>query len=88
MVFLLTLNFRYKDSPGNALKCSFEGTLKDLLVYTKPKGVKKIYYQQLSIPVFEFENKRAFKVRLKQLMIQLGLFRSLISDTSVFEHCS
>lgn len=51
----------YKDSPGNALRCTFEGTLKDLLVYSKPKGIKKIYYQQLSIPVFEFENKRAFK---------------------------
>ncbi|KAG8317461.1 positive regulation of DNA demethylation [Homalodisca vitripennis] len=51
----------YKDSPGNALRCTFEGTLKDLLVFSKPKGVKKIYYQQLSIPVFEFENKRTFK---------------------------
>ncbi|XP_054282413.1 ubiquitin carboxyl-terminal hydrolase 7-like isoform X2 [Macrosteles quadrilineatus] len=51
----------YKDGPGNALRCNFEGTLKDLLVYSKPKGVKKIYYQQLSIPVFEFENKRTFK---------------------------
>jgi len=51
----------YKDGPGNALRCNFEGTLKDLLVYSKPKGIKKIYYQTLSIPVFEFENKRTFK---------------------------
>lgn len=51
----------YKDSPGNPLKCTFEGTLKDLLVYSKPKVPKKIFYQQLSIRVNELENKKQFK---------------------------
>lgn len=53
---------RYKDSPGHPLRCTFDGTLKDLLVCPKPKGIKKIFYQQLSIPVNELENKRPFKV--------------------------
>ncbi|XP_022916946.1 ubiquitin carboxyl-terminal hydrolase 7 isoform X1 [Onthophagus taurus] len=51
----------YKDSPGNALRCTFEGTLKDLLVFTKPKMPKKIFYQQLSIRVNELETKKQFK---------------------------
>lgn len=51
----------YKDSPGHPLRCTFDGTLKDLLVCPKPKGIKKIFYQQLSIPVNELENKRPFK---------------------------
>ncbi|XP_075231892.1 ubiquitin-specific protease 7 isoform X3 [Lycorma delicatula] len=51
----------YKDSPGHPLRCTYEGTVKDLLVYTKPKGIKKIYYQQLSIPINELENKKLFK---------------------------
>ncbi|XP_049818632.1 ubiquitin carboxyl-terminal hydrolase 7 isoform X1 [Aethina tumida] len=51
----------YKDSPGHPLRCTFEGTLKDLLVFTKPKIPKKIFYQQLSIRVNELENKKQFK---------------------------
>ncbi|CAH1982094.1 unnamed protein product [Acanthoscelides obtectus] len=51
----------YKDSPGHALRCTFEGTLKDLLVFAKPKVPKKIFYQQLSIRVNELENKKQFK---------------------------
>ncbi|KAL0278652.1 UNVERIFIED_CONTAM: hypothetical protein PYX00_000410 [Menopon gallinae] len=51
----------FKDSPGHALKCNFEGTLKELLVYLKPKAPKKIYYQHLSIPIDELENKKQFK---------------------------
>ncbi|XP_039289930.1 ubiquitin carboxyl-terminal hydrolase 7 isoform X2 [Nilaparvata lugens] len=51
----------YKDCPGNALKCNYEGTLKELLLYSKSKGVKKVYYQQLSISISELENKRLFK---------------------------
>ncbi|XP_018335217.1 ubiquitin carboxyl-terminal hydrolase 7 isoform X2 [Agrilus planipennis] len=51
----------YKDSPGHPLRCTFEGTLKDLLVFTKPKTPKKIFYQQLSIRVNELENKKQFK---------------------------
>lgn len=51
----------YKDSPGHPLRCTFEGTLKDLLVYCKPKMAKKIFYQQLSIRINELENKKQFK---------------------------
>ncbi|XP_030755284.1 ubiquitin carboxyl-terminal hydrolase 7 isoform X3 [Sitophilus oryzae] len=51
----------YKDSPGHPLRCTFEGTLKDLLIYSKPKVPKKIFYQQLSIRVNELENKKQFK---------------------------
>jgi ubiquitin carboxyl-terminal hydrolase 7 len=43
------------------LRCTFEGTLKDLLVFSKPKAPKKIFYQQLSIRVNELENKKQFK---------------------------
>lgn len=53
--------FSYKDSPGHPLRCTFEGTLKDLLVFSKPKVPKKIFYQQLSIRVNELENKKQFK---------------------------
>ncbi|ESO84027.1 hypothetical protein LOTGIDRAFT_184079 [Lottia gigantea] len=51
----------YRDLPGNAVRCTFEGTLKDLLMYTKPRQPKKIFYQQLSIKINELENKRQFK---------------------------
>lgn len=54
--------FRYKEGPGNPLRCTYEGTLKDLFPAGKPKGPKKLFYQQLSIPVNELENKKAFKV--------------------------
>jgi len=52
----------YKDSPGAALRCNFEGTLKDLLIFSKPKSPKKIFYQHLSIPIDELENKKQVKV--------------------------
>nr|CAD7262037.1 unnamed protein product [Timema shepardi] len=51
----------YKDSPGHPLRCTYEGTLKELLVYCKPKTPKKIFYQQLSIRINELENKKQFK---------------------------
>ncbi|XP_023245457.1 ubiquitin carboxyl-terminal hydrolase 7 [Copidosoma floridanum] len=50
----------YKDLPGNPLKCTFDGTLKELVASCKPK-TKKIFYQQLSIHVNELENKKQFK---------------------------
>lgn len=43
------------------MRCTFEGTLKDLLIFSKPKVPKKIFYQQLSIRVNELENKKQFK---------------------------
>ena len=43
-------------------RCGYEGTLKDLLVYQqRPKQVKRIFYQKLTIPINELENKRQFK---------------------------
>eukprot|EP00092_Neocalanus_flemingeri_P030841 GFUD01033495.1.p1 GENE.GFUD01033495.1~~GFUD01033495.1.p1 ORF type:complete len:1103 (+),score=278.33 GFUD01033495.1:268-3576(+) len=51
----------YRDGPGHPLRCNYEGTLKDLLVYFRPKQVKRIYYQRLAIPINELENKRQFK---------------------------
>ncbi|EDO34745.1 predicted protein [Nematostella vectensis] len=51
----------YRDAPGNALRCTFEGTLRDLLIYYKPRGPKKLFYQILSIPINQLENKRQFK---------------------------
>lgn len=51
----------YKDTPGNALRCSYDGSLKDLLVYNKPKSAKKIFYQRLSMNITELESKKQFK---------------------------
>lgn len=51
----------YRDGPGNPVKCTFEGSLKDLLIYTKPRQPKKVYYQQLNIKISDLENKRQFK---------------------------
>lgn len=51
----------YRDVPGHALRCTFEGTLRDLLVYFRPKQPRKIFYQKLAIPIHELENKRLVK---------------------------
>ncbi|XP_071444786.1 ubiquitin carboxyl-terminal hydrolase 7 [Hetaerina americana] len=51
----------YKDSPSHPLRCTYEGTVKDLLSNYKPKQPKKVYYQQLSIRINELENKKQFK---------------------------
>ncbi|KAJ8665675.1 hypothetical protein QAD02_007337 [Eretmocerus hayati] len=53
-------SYSYKDLPGNSLKCTFDGTLKELVANCKPK-TKKIFYQQHSIHVNELENKKQFK---------------------------
>ena len=55
---------RYRDSPGNPVRCTYEGNIKDLLVTMKPRQPKKIYYQQLSIRINELENKKQFKVNI------------------------
>lgn len=39
---------RYRDGPGNPIRCSFDGTLKDILLYTKPKQPRRLYYQIVS----------------------------------------
>jgi len=52
----------YRDGPGHPLRCNYEGTLKDLLLFFRPKQVKRIYYQRLAIPINELENKKQCKV--------------------------
>ncbi|XP_023345461.1 ubiquitin carboxyl-terminal hydrolase 7 isoform X1 [Eurytemora carolleeae] len=51
----------YRDGPGQALRCNFEGTLKDIIQYFRPKQVKRVYYQRLQISISELENKKQFK---------------------------
>nr|XP_032519443.1 ubiquitin carboxyl-terminal hydrolase 7-like [Danaus plexippus plexippus] len=51
----------YKDTPGMPLRYSYDGILKELLVYCKPKCPKKLFYQILSIKVNELDNKKQFK---------------------------
>lgn len=50
----------YRDHPGNAIKCTFEGQLKDILAGGR-RGPKKLYYQILTMPVNILENKIQFK---------------------------
>ncbi|XP_018496359.1 ubiquitin carboxyl-terminal hydrolase 7 [Galendromus occidentalis] len=52
----------YRDGPGNPLRFSFDGTLKDMLSFFKGKQQRKMHYQRLSIPIDELESKRQFKV--------------------------
>jgi ubiquitin carboxyl-terminal hydrolase 7 len=51
----------YRDQPGNPLRCTFEGTLKDLLTYARPKQPRRLFYQKLAIPIQDLENKRPMK---------------------------
>ena len=51
----------YREAPGPALRCTFDGTLKDILVFCRPKVPKRMFYQQLTIPIHELENKRQMK---------------------------
>ncbi|XP_002733899.3 ubiquitin carboxyl-terminal hydrolase 7-like, partial [Saccoglossus kowalevskii] len=54
-------NQGYRDGPGTALRCTYDGTLRDLLSGFKHRQPKKLYYQQLSIRINELENKKPFK---------------------------
>ncbi|XP_071796700.1 ubiquitin carboxyl-terminal hydrolase 7-like [Asterias amurensis] len=61
----------HRDGPGHPLRCTYDGTLRDLLSTLKPRQPKKLYYQKLSIKINELENKRQFKciwvnVKLKE----------------------
>lgn len=40
---------RYRDGPGNPLRHNYEGTLRDLLQFFKPRQPKKLYYQQVHL---------------------------------------
>ncbi|XP_077591421.1 ubiquitin carboxyl-terminal hydrolase 7 isoform X2 [Stigmatopora nigra] len=49
------------DGPGNPLRHNYEGTLRELLQFFKPRQPKKLYYQQLKMKITDFENRRSFK---------------------------
>lgn len=51
----------YKEIPGIPLRCSYDGNVKDLLAYHKPKSAKKIFYQTLTMNINELETKKQFK---------------------------
>ncbi|XP_013909106.1 PREDICTED: ubiquitin carboxyl-terminal hydrolase 7-like [Thamnophis sirtalis] len=51
----------YRDGPGNPLRHNYDGTLRDLLQFFKPRQPKKLYYQQLKMKITDFENRRSFK---------------------------
>ncbi|CAG0917542.1 unnamed protein product [Notodromas monacha] len=57
--FFRTTN--YRDCPGNPLRCDTQGTLKDFLSYNKPRMAKKLFYQLLSIKVFELDRKKQIR---------------------------
>ena len=42
----------YRDQPGNAIKSTFEGDLKDML-NTARRGPKRLFYQIVSFVVFK-----------------------------------
>jgi hypothetical protein len=42
------VNHSYRDGPAGPLRCNYDGTLKDILIFYKPRQPKKIYYQQVS----------------------------------------
>nr|CAB3267570.1 ubiquitin carboxyl-terminal hydrolase 7-like [Phallusia mammillata] len=51
-----------RDMAGSVIRSSFDGQLKDLLqIYGSRKQAKRLYYQQLTMKVDEFETKRQFK---------------------------
>lgn len=51
----------YRDSPGNSIRCSFDGSLREIFQGFRVKQPKKIFYQKLSIRIDEMENKKQFK---------------------------
>ena len=57
--FFKTAN--YREAPGAPLRCTYDGNLKDIFMYFKPRHPKKMFYQKLTIPIHELENKRQFK---------------------------
>ncbi|XP_033118944.1 ubiquitin carboxyl-terminal hydrolase 7-like [Anneissia japonica] len=51
----------HRDGPGHPIRCTYEGTLRDLILPLKPRGIKKLYYQRLTIKINELENKKQFR---------------------------
>ena len=44
-----------------SLRCTHDGTLKEMLVFYRPRHPKKMFYQRLTLPIHELENKRQLK---------------------------
>ena len=42
-------------------RCTHDGTLKEMLVFFRPRHPKKMFYQRLTLPIHELENKRQLK---------------------------
>ena len=42
-------------------RCTHDGTLKEMLVFYRPRHPKKMFYQRLTLPIHELENKRQLK---------------------------
>ena len=59
---------RYRDGPGNPLRHNYEGTLRDLLQFFKPRQPKKLYYQQV--------NQASASLRLCTAFIAASTFKS------------
>ena len=46
--------FSHRDGPGHPLRCTYEGTLRELLATLKPRQPKKLYYQRVSNISFSY----------------------------------
>ncbi|KAL4823309.1 hypothetical protein H8958_022774 [Nasalis larvatus] len=46
----------YRDGPDNLLRHNYEGTLRELLQFFKPRQPKKLYYQHLKMKITDCEN--------------------------------
>ena len=74
-------------------RCTYDGTLKDLLVYFRPKQPKKMFYQKLAIPIHELENKKQIKctyLSTDQVRLQLIFYLKVAESQKVFRlwsHC-
>lgn len=68
----------YRDGPGNPLRHNYEGTLRDLLQFFKPRQPKKLYYQQVRVFCFHW-CKFKKKSCLVRSMPKVFFFSSLSS---------
>uniref|UniRef100_A0A2K6PNA9 ubiquitinyl hydrolase 1 n=1 Tax=Rhinopithecus roxellana TaxID=61622 RepID=A0A2K6PNA9_RHIRO len=48
----------YRDGPDNLLRHNYEGTLRELLQFFKPRQPKKLYYQHLKMKITDCENSQ------------------------------
>jgi len=50
----------HRDAPGSAIKCNYDGNLRDMLSSTKPRQ-RRIYYQQLTMSINELEKTKQIR---------------------------